>query len=329
MEYMKNNQMLDLFVYDCDEDERQLFLEYGKAYELNIKVVKEALTIQTASLAAGSSRVSVSHRTPVTAEILSIWKRSGVCYVSTRSVGSNHIDMEAARKLNVAVDTVEYSPESVAEHTVMLMLMALREIKPLMKRVAEQDFSLPPYRSSELRDMTVGIVGTGKIGQTVISYLNAFGCRVLAYDIYHNADVEYVTYETLLRKCDIISYHIPLTADTQHMLNLKNIRYLKEGCYIVNTARGALIESKALLKALESGKTAGAALDVVENDEAYFYKNCKHHVIDRELERLKNLSNVIITPHTAFHTDHALQDTVENTIKKSLRYERKTEKWIS
>lgn len=329
MEYRKSNQIPDLFVYDCTEDERRLFQEYGKAYELNIKIVKEALTIQTATLAAGCDRISVSHRTPVTAEILSIWKRSGVSYVSTRSVGCNHIDLEAARKLNVVIDTVEYSPESVAEHTVMLMLMALREIKAQLTRVAEQNFSLPPYRSPELRDMTVGVVGTGKIGRTVISYLKSFGCRVLAYDIYHNAEVEYVTYETLLRKSNIITYHIPLTDDTEYMLNLKNIRYLKEGCYIVNTARGALIESKALLRALESGKVAGAALDVVENDEAYFYKNCKDHVIDRNIERLCNLSNVIITPHTAFHTDHALHDTVENTIKKSIRYERKTEKWIS
>jgi D-specific alpha-keto acid dehydrogenase len=329
MEYLKNNQILDLFVYDCDDDERRLFQEYGKAYELNIKVVKEALTIQTASLAAGCSRVSVSHRTPVSAEILSIWKRSGVRYVSTRSVGCNHIDLEAARKLGVAVDTVEYSPESVAEHTVMLMFMALREIKAQLKRVEEQDFSLSPYRSPELRDMTVGVVGTGKIGRTVIAYLKSFGCRVLVYDLYHSTDEEYVTYETLLRKSDIITYHIPLTSETQHMLDVKSIRYLKDGCYIINTARGALIESKALLKALESGKVAGAALDVVENDEAYFYRNCKAHVIDRNIERLCGMSNVIITPHTAFHTDHALHDTVENTIKKSLRFERKTEKWIS
>ena len=329
MEYKKNNQVLDLFVYDCDEDEKRLFHDYGKAYELNIKVVKEPLTIQTAGLAAGSSRVSVSHRTPVTAEILSIWKRSGIHYVSTRSVGYNHIDMEAAKKLNVVVDTVEYSPESVAEHTLMLMLMALREMKSQMKRVAEQDFSLPPCRSAELRDMTVGVVGTGKIGRTVISYLKSFGCRVLAYDLYQNAEVEYVTYETLLRKSDIITYHIPLTSETQHMLNVKNLRYLKDGCYIVNTARGALIESKALRKVLESGKAAGAALDVVENDEAYFYRNCKNLVIDSNLEQLCGMPNVIITPHTAFHTDHALQDTVENTIKKSLRYEGKIEKWIS
>lgn len=270
---------------------------------------------ETVTLAAGSRCISVGHKTEVTNAALLALSRAGVEYVSTRSVGCNHIDVRFAESVGITVGTVAYSPDSVADYTLMLMLMALRHAKSTIRRTDAHDYRLGEVRGKELRDLTVGVVGTGRIGTAVVDRLAGFGCEVLAYDARSGAAARYVPLDELLRRSDVITLHTPLNADTHHLLNRERIARLKHGAFVVNTGRGPLVDTVALLAALESGRLGGAALDVLEGEEGIFYADCREGPIDYEpLVRLQRLPNVLISPHTAYYTDHALRDTVENSL---------------
>ena len=170
--------------------------------------------------------------------------------------------------------------------------------------------------------MTVGVVGTGRIGAAVIDRLGGFGCRILAYDHRPKTAADYVPLDSLVQQSDIVTLHTPLSAETHHLLNRQRIGQLKQGAYIVNTGRGALIDTEALVAALENGKIAGAALDVLEGEEGIFYADCRNTDIEHNLLlQLEGFPNVLITPHTAYYTDHALNDTVENSIRNCLKFE--------
>jgi D-specific alpha-keto acid dehydrogenase len=176
-------------------------------------------------------------------------------------------------------------------------------------------------RGKELRDLTVGVIGTGRIGAAVMDRLRSFGCRVLAYDRCPGSSAQYVPLDALLQRSDVVTLHAPLTTATHHLLNRARIEQFKRGAFIINTGRGPLVETEALLSALESGRLGGAALDVLEGEEGIFY--CDHRespVENQVMLRLQQLPNVLITPHTAYYTDHALRDTVENTLINCLRF---------
>jgi D-specific alpha-keto acid dehydrogenase len=236
-----------------------------------------------------------------------------VTYVSTRSVGANHIDVRYAERVGIAVETVAYSPDSVADYTLMLMLMAVRHARSVIRRADLHDYRLHEVRGKELRDLTVGVIGAGRIGGAVIDRLRGFGCRTLAYDT--RPDGEYVSLDGLLEQSDIVTLHTPLTAETHHLLDRRRISRMKHGAVVVNTGRGGLLDTEALVSALEGGGLGGAALDVVEGEEGIFYADCSDRPIESRLWlRLHKLPNVLISPHTAYYTDHALSDTVENSL---------------
>ncbi len=247
-------------------------------------------------------------------------------YVSTRSVGYDHIDMKSAARAGIAVESVTYSPDSVADYTMLLMLMVLREAKSTIGRAQVHDYRLNDQPGKELRDMTVGVVGTGRIGVAVMDRLRGFGCRVLAFDRRRTTSAEYVTLDVLLQESDVVTLHTPLTADTHHLLERRRIAHMRHGAVIVNTARGALLDTEALLAALESGRLGGAALDVVEDEEGVFYSDHRRGSVENQLLlQLQEQPNVVITPHTAYYTDHALRDIVENTLANCLRFERRAQ----
>jgi D-specific alpha-keto acid dehydrogenase len=246
-----------------------------------------------------------------------------VRYISTRSVGYNHIDIERAESVGISVENVAYSPDSVADYTLMLMLMAVRNAKSTISRAQAHDYRLNDMRGKELRDLTVGVIGTGRIGAAVMDRLRGFGSRVLAYDRCRKTSAEYVSLDVLLPESDVVTLHAPLTADTHHLLDRRRIEQMRYGAFVINTGRGALLDTEALLPALESGHLGGAALDVLEGEEGVFYSDHSQGLIESQpLLRLQQLPNVLITPHTAYYTDHALRDTVENTILNCLRFER-------
>lgn len=222
------------------------------------------------------------------------------------------------------MENVAYSPGSVADYTLMLMLMAIRNAKSTITRAAKHDYRLHHIPGKELRDLTVGVIGTGRIGAAVIDRLRGFGCHILGCDNRPKTTAHYVPLDQLLRDSDIVTLHTPLSEATHHLLDRRRIAGMKPGAIIVNTGRGALIDTEALIHALQSGTLAGAALDVVEGEEGIFYADCRNRPIrNRSLLRLHELPNVVISPHTAYYTDHALTDTVENSIINCVRFSSK------
>ncbi|WP_248925895.1 D-isomer specific 2-hydroxyacid dehydrogenase family protein [Paenibacillus hamazuiensis] len=310
-------------IYGCEEDEADLFRRYSPHYGVEPTIVQSAVSAENAALASGNCCISVNHKTEIDLSTLRALKENGIAYISTRSIGCNHIDMEAAEQLGITVGNVAYSPASVADFTLMLILMSIRNAKSVLCKADVHDYKLCAVPGRELRDMTVGVLGTGRIGQAVIDRLNGFGCRILAYNLHPQAKAEYVTLSELLRQSDVLTLHMPLNSDTYHILDRKRIESMKQGAFVINTARGSLIDTEALVGALEAGRLGGAALDVVEGEEGIFYRDCTNKPIHNQLLlRLQKLPNVIITPHTAFYTDHALQDIVENSIQNCLAFER-------
>ena len=225
------------------------------------------------------------------------------------------------RRVGLTVETVAYSPDSVADYTLMLMLMAVRHAKSTFKRADVHDYRLHEVRGRELRDLTVGVIGTGRIGAAVIDRLRAFGCRILAYDNRPTTSADYVSLDELLQRSDIVTLHTPFTAETHHLLDRRRIERMKHGAVVVNTGRGALLDTEALVSALERGSLGGAALDVLEGEEGIFYADRRATPIESELLlRLHQLPNVLISPHIAYYTDHALRDTVEHSLTNCLNF---------
>lgn len=314
---------MGITVYGCEQDEADLFRRLSPRYGVTPTLISDAVSEINAISALGNPCISVSHKSEVTASILLALKRVGVNYISTRSIGCDHIDTAAAKRMGIAIGNVTYSSDSVADYTLMLMLMAIRNAKSIVRSVDKYDFKLDGVRGKELRDMTVGVMGTGRIGKAVMERLRGFGCRVLAYDRGRKITADYVPLDELLRYSDIVTLHVPLNTDTHHIIGHEQIKGMKQGAFMINTGRGPLIDTDALIKALENGKLGGAALDVLEGEEGLFYLDCSQKPIDHPfLLKLQRMPNVIVTPHTAYYTERALQDTVAKTFENCLDFER-------
>lgn len=310
-------------VYGCEPDEAAVFQEIAARYCVTCTVTHAAISEDTVDLALGNRCISISHKTPVDRSVLLALSKAGVEYISTRSVGYDHIDINYAKSVGVSVGNINYSPDSVADYTVMLMLMAVRNARSTIARAASHDFRLNERRGKELRDLTIGVVGTGRIGTAVIDRLRGFGCRIVTYDYRVQTSSSDVSLDELLSLSDIVTLHTPLNADTKHLLNRKRFAQMKNGAFVINTGRGALIDTEALIVALQSGKLGGAALDVLEGEHGIFYADYRNKPIKNDLLlRLEKMPNVTITPHTAYYTDHALNDTIENTIINCLNFEK-------
>lgn len=316
-------------VYSCEPDEAALFRELALRHGVVPAVTEEPVSEATAGLASGSRSISVGHKTQISNSTLRALSQAGVQYISTRSIGYNHLDVDYAESIGLQVENVPYSPDGVADYTLMLMLMVVRHAKSIIRRTDVHDYRLNEVRGKELRDLTVGVVGTGRIGAAVLDRLQGFGCQVLAYDNHPATAADYVPLDELLQLSDLVTLHTPLTAETHHLLNAQRIERMKPGAFVVNTGRGALLDTEAMVPALESGRLGGAALDVLEGEEGIFYADCRDKPLDsKALVRLQELPNVIISPHTAYYTDRALTDTVENSLANCLRFERRKQQWI-
>ncbi|GHH32053.1 D-isomer specific 2-hydroxyacid dehydrogenase family protein [Lentzea cavernae] len=309
-------------IYGCEQDEAVLFRMMAPLCGVTPTITEAPVSEANADLASGNQCVSVGHKTPVTNSALLALRRAGVRYVSTRSVGFDHIDAQHAEGLGITVGNVAYSPDAVADYTVMLTLMVLRDAKSVLRRADLHDYRLGDVRGRELRDLTIGVIGTGRIGVAVMDRLRGFGCGVLAFDSRPRNSADHVPLDDLLRVSDVVTLHTPLNAGTHHLLDRDRIGLMKDGAIVVNTGRGPLIDTKALVEALESGKLGGAALDVLEGEEGIFYADCRARNLDGEpVPRLQKMPNVIVSPHTAYYTDHALSDVVENTLINCLSFE--------
>lgn len=286
------------------------------------------LTAETASIAARYPAVCVFVNDRVDAAVLQALAAGDSRLVALRCAGFNNVDLDAARRLGIAVARVPaYSPYAVAEHTVGLILTLERKIHRAVSRVREGNFALEGLLGTELHGSTVGIVGTGRIGETVARVLSGFGVTLLASDVRPNPacealGVRYVPVEELLRAANVVTLHCPLTPETRHLLDARRLEMMRPDALVVNTSRGALIDTPAIIEALKAGHLRGLAIDVYEEEERLFFEDHSADVMqDDTFARLLTLPNVIVTGHQAFFTDKALAEIARTTLDNVTAFE--------
>jgi D-lactate dehydrogenase len=287
------------------------------------------LVEETAGLADGYQAVCLFVNDQGSAPVLKRLVEGGTRFVALRSAGYNHVDLKAAAELGMKVARVPaYSPHAVAEHTVGLILALNRKIHRAAGRVRESNFSLEGLLGFDLHGRTVGVVGTGRIGQEVAEIMTGFGCRLLATDPFQNKEVKalhavYVELDQLLTESDIITLHCPLTNDTYHMVNHRALSLMKPGVMLINTSRGALIDTAAVIDALKSGIIGYLGLDVYEEEADLFFEDLSDRVLmDDVFARLLTFPNVLITAHQAFFTDEALEEIARVTVENLTAFEK-------
>lgn len=316
--------------FDVHEFEREVFECENKNFRHQITYFACRLTSQSADIAKGHDVVCSFVNDHLDSEALSQLKNNGIRLIALRSAGFNHVDLTAAARVELPVVRVpEYSPYAVAEHAVALILTLNRKIHRAYTRVRELNFSLEGLVGFDMKGKTVGVIGTGRIGNVIIKILNGFGCRILAYDLIPNQELirtqlaEYVDLERIYRESDIISLHVPLTPKTHHMIDASAIDMMKKNVLIINTGRGALIETRALIDALKKHKIGGAGLDVYEEEEGVFFNDLSAKGIDDDLlARLLTFPNVVITSHQAFLTKEAITNIAVTTLGNISQFER-------
>ena len=289
-------------------------------HDLHLLDVK--LDERTAALAAGCEAACLFVSDKASAEALKLLRECGVQYLALRSAGFNHVDLAAAKELGFRVARVPaYSPYAVAEHTVALMMALNRKLIRAHNRVRELNFSLDGLTGFDMHGKTAGVIGTGKIGAAVVRILHGFGCRILANDQFENEElkkdgmVTYTDWATLCRESDIITLHVPLTPETHYLIDRDCIASMKSGVMLINTSRGGLVDTKAVIDALKTRHIGYFGMDVYEEEEGLFFEDHSGDILqDDVIARLMTFNNVLITSHQAFLTDTALTNIAEATI---------------
>ncbi len=313
--------MITTAVFDTKPYDREHFLPAaGSAIQWQFHDFR--LSSDTAPTAKGTQAVCVFVNDRLDRPCLEALAAQGVKLAALRCTGFNNVDLAAARELKLIVTRVPaYSPYAVAEHAIALLLTLNRKVHRSYNRVRELNFSLSGLVGFDLHGKTAGIVGTGKIGRIAAQILRGFGMKVLAFDLFPNHEwaarhgIEYVDSLTLASQSDVVSLHTPLTPQTKHLIRRETLELMKPGAILVNVSRGALIDTKALIHALKSGRLAGVALDVYEEEEGIFFEDLSGQVLhDDTLARLLTFPNVLITSHQAFLTREALSDIARTTI---------------
>lgn len=296
--------------------EKDLFAKSFEEVGLEVSFFEPRLNVQTAPLSIGHDVVCSFVNDEVDKETLEILKCNGVKLMALRCAGFNHVDLKAAKEIGMPVVRVPaYSPHSIAEHSVCLLLALSRKIHKAYMRIQSHNFSLEGLVGFNLHGKTVGVIGTGKIGATFGQIMKGFGCEVLAHDPNPQGDFKFVELEKLLRESDIISLHVPLTPETHHILNKDTLALMKKGSYIINTSRGALIDTQSLIDALKSEHIGGAGLDVYEEEENLFFQDLSEEILKDDLfARLISFPNTIVTSHQAFLTKEALGQIASTTV---------------
>jgi len=303
------------------------FLDQANQTQHELTYFDPQLTAETAPLAAGFEAVCAFVNDKLDAPVLQLLHGNGTRLIALRSAGFNNVDLPEAERLGMTVVRVPaYSPHAVAEHAVALVLSLNRMTFRAYNRVREGNFSLDGLLGFDLYGKTVGVVGTGKIGLIFADIMHGFGCKVLAADPYPSPDakpfVEYVSLKHLLETADIISLHCPLTPETDHLIDAEAIARMKDGVMVINTGRGRVIDTKAVIDGLKSGKIGRLGLDVYEEEEHLFFQDLSQRVIgDDQFMRLTTFPNVLITGHQAFFTTEALTNIATTTIANISAFE--------
>jgi D-lactate dehydrogenase len=319
--------MIDVAFYDTRPYDVEHFDKVLPA-DIRLHYHKFRLSADSAATAKGCQAVCAFVSDTLDRPCLEALKNQGVRHVALRCAGYNNIDLAAAKELGLTVTRVPaYSPHAVAEHALALLLCLNRKIHRAHNRVRELNFSLAGLVGFDLFSKTAGVVGTGKIGKIACEIFKGFGMKVVAFDLHRDeawakaSGVAYVNLDELLKLADVISLHIPLTPETDHMINAQTLAQMKPGAYLINTSRGKLIDTTALIDALKSRKLGGVGLDVYEEEEGIFYEDLSGGVLpDDEFSRLLTFPNVLITSHQAFLTQEALDQIALVTLQNLARF---------
>lgn len=300
--------------------DKEFFNLANTHFHFEISYFEEHLTPDTCHLAQGYEVLCIFVNDPISAEMIQTLHRQGVKLLALRSTGFNHVDLQAAKGKIRVVHVPNYSPHSVAEHAVGLMLSLNRKIHQAYYRIKNNNFNIEGLLGFDMHAKTAGVIGVGHIGQQVIKILQGFGMKILAYDIdpkqVEKTNCPLTPLQTLYKESDIITLHCPLTLENHHMICQESFTQMKQGVMLINTGRGRLIDSSALLNALKAGKVGGAGLDVYEKEREYFYENFSHTFIqDDVLARLLTFPNVLITSHQGFFTQEALHNIAKTTLE--------------
>jgi D-lactate dehydrogenase len=304
--------------------------EYFERYNTQHKIVffEARLNEQTVNLANGCDAICAFVNDQLNEAVINVLKEIGIKIIAQRCAGFNNVDVVAAQKNNIAVVRVPaYSPHAVAEHALALIMTLNRKTHKAYNRVREGNFSLDRLTGFDIYGKTVGVIGTGKIGQCFARIMQGLGCKVVAFDIIVNKEVEalgieYLPLQEVLQQSNILSLHCPLTEQTKHLINNDTLGIMKKGAMLINTSRGALIDTKAVITALKNGKLGYLGLDVYEQEEKLFFHDLNENVIaDDVLVRLLGFPNVLITSHQGFLTDEALTQIAIVTLQNLTDFE--------
>ncbi len=303
-------------VYGVWDAERATLEEMSKKLGFEYVVTSESISLDNLRYCDGCDGVSSLGKVQADAALLTALAKRGIRYFSTRTIGYNHIDLAAAKANGIQVCNSSYPPDSVAEFTIMLMLLCLRKYKQTLWRQQVNDYSLDGMKGEVLGQMTVGVFGGGRIGYKVMQILQGFGCRILCCSDDRREDVaaiaEYVDADTLYKESDIITYHTPYLPATKHILNENSLAKMKDGVVLINTARGELFDIKALIKGIEEKKIGALAMDVFEGEDGIYHENRIADILrNRDMAYLRQFPNVILTPHMAFYTQLSMESMMQ------------------
>ncbi|MDN5950766.1 MAG: D-2-hydroxyacid dehydrogenase [Loigolactobacillus coryniformis] len=309
---------MKFIVYGVRKDEEGYAHNWSKENKIDVKLVADLLNKETVKLAKGYDAIIAYQQLPYDKEIFTTMKEYGIKDLSIRNVGVDNIPTDAAKANGVRITNVpSYSPSAIAELAITGLMQLLRRTPEFNEKLAKGDFTWEPDIARELHTMTVGVVGTGRIGRAGINIYKGFGAKVIGYDVFRNPELEaegmYVdTLDELYAQADVITLHVPAVKENHHMINKDSIAKMKDGVIIINTDRGELIESKDLLAGYKSGKIGGAVLDVYENEVGIFNSDFTgKKVPDATLVELMKQRDILVTPHVAFYTETAVRNMVD------------------
>lgn len=319
---------MEVTIFSSKAYDRQFFEAENKRFQHRLRFLEAPLNEHTAVMARGAEAVCIFVNDTASAQVLQQLATGGTKLVALRCAGFNNVNLKAAAELGLKVLRVPaYSPYAVAEHTVALILTLNRKTHRAYNRVREGNFALTGLMGFDLHGRTVGLIGLGKIGLVTARILKGFGCQVLGYDVRESEEakaigVNYTSLDELYQQSDIISLHCPLTPQTYHLINEASITRMKEGVMLINTSRGAIINAKAVIKGLKSGKIKYLGLDVYEEEADLFFEDLSDKVIqDDVFMRLLSFNNVLITGHQAFFTTDAMQSIAQTTLQNITDFE--------
>ena len=308
--------------YDSKPHDEQSFRKANEAYGFEMKFFKGHLNPDNVMLTKGFDVACIFVNAVANADVINQLVENGVKMIALRCAGFNNVDLKAAKNRIKVVRVPAYSPYAVAEHTLALMLTLNRKTHKGYSRTRDGNFTLNGLMGFDMHGKTAGIIGTGKIAKILIKTLSAMGMNILAYDLYPdnefaaNNNMRYCSLDELYAKSDVISLHCPLTKDTEYIINENSIEKMKQGVMIINTGRGKLIDTSALIDGLKLGKIGSAGLDVYEEESEYFFEDYSNIILDDDvLARLLSFNNVVVTSHQAFFTAEAVESIAKTTLE--------------